>query len=232
MEMEKRLKWNAIGYERKTEILRYAITTDQKNLPPDHLKEYKKLQQFLDELNHLLDKMHKIQTILIPKLEKKFRVSFPTPELLLLALSRPSVRNIYIQVKKHFEKQSNHPFKLEEYDELASSGEAANVLALIGDSALDLAIIQVLWDSSLATVGELTTKRREIVSNEYLAKVCDQWDLDDFRISRLYEPTAKDAKEKTIEHEKATLVEAIFGVIYLEFGFQNLVRILPQVQYP
>ena len=85
---------------------------------------------------------------------------------------------------------------------------------------------------SLATVGELTTKRREIVSNEYLAKVCDQWDLYDFRLSRLYEPTTKDAKEKTIEQEKATLVEAIFGVIYLEFGLQHLVRILPHVQYP
>lgn len=44
--------------------------------------------------------------------------------------------------------------------------------------------------------------------------------------------TAKDAKEKTIEHEKAILIEAIFGVTYLEFGFQNLVRILPHVQYP
>ena len=45
--MEKRLKWNAIGYEWKTEILRDAITTDKKNLPPAHLKEYKKLHLFI-----------------------------------------------------------------------------------------------------------------------------------------------------------------------------------------
>ena len=228
--MEKRLKWNAIGFEQKTQILRDEIKTDQEKLPPDHLKEYRKLQLFLEELNHLLEKMQAIQTDLIPEIEAKFRVRFPTPELLMLALSRPSIRNIYTDVKTHFEKQANHPLKLEEYDELASSGEAANVLALIGDSVLGLAIIQVLWDSSLATVGELTVKRKETVSNEHLARICDKWKLYEFRLSRSKEPTAKDAKEETIEHEKATLVEAIFKVIYLEFGFQDLIRILPHVQ--
>lgn len=58
----------------------------------------------------------------------------------------------------------------------------------------------------------------------------DSWNLYDYRLKRLNVPTELDAKIKTIEHEKATLVEAIFGVIYLEFGFDELIRILLLIQ--
>ncbi|MFX0093943.1 MAG: hypothetical protein ACFFBD_19545 [Candidatus Hodarchaeota archaeon] len=79
-----------------------------------------------------------------------------------MALSCPSVRNIFEDLETHFKDQATNPLKPEEYTELAASGDATNVLALIGDSALDLAVVQVLWDSSLGTVGALTNKRNEL----------------------------------------------------------------------
>lgn len=230
--MEKKLTWNAIGLERKTQILHDKIKEDQEKLPKDHSRTFRKLQKYLDELNHLLNQMREIQAQLIPSLEEIFRIKFPTPELVMLALSRPSIRNIYSDLKNYFEKESRHPLSLKEYEELGASGEATNVLALIGDAILDLATVEVMWDSSLTTVGDLTLQREEIVSNENLAKVCDKWGLYNYRLSRLYDPSAKDAKEKTIQHEKGTLVGAIFGVIYMEFDLKHVVRILPQVHYP
>ena len=77
-------------------------------------------------------------------------------------------------MEKHFNYQKNNPLKIDEYKELASSGDAADVLALIGDAAMDLCVVQTLWDSSLATVGKLTKKRAGIVANENLAKICDE----------------------------------------------------------
>ncbi|MFX0103714.1 MAG: hypothetical protein ACFFCS_29400 [Candidatus Hodarchaeota archaeon] len=38
------------------------------------------------------------------------------------------------------------------------------------------------------------------------------------------------AKKETIEHEKATFVEALYGVIYLEFGFEELLRTVTFIQ--
>ncbi|KKL24802.1 hypothetical protein LCGC14_2411650, partial [marine sediment metagenome] len=133
-------------------------------------------------------------------------------------------------MEKHFNFQKNNPFKVDEYKELASSGDAADVLALIGDAVLDLSVVQTLWDSSLTTVGRLTKKRAGLVANDNLAKICDEWNLYEFRLNRLNDPSEKNAKPKTILHEKGTLVEAIYGVIYLEFGFDELIRTIPLIQ--
>ena len=228
--MHKRLKWNAIGLERKTVILYDKISQEKNEVPAAHLNKHKTLQGFLDELNHILETIKKIQNKLIHELEKIFRVEFKTPEMLMLALSRPSIRNIYEDLEKHFKTQLYNPLKPEEYKELASSGDAANVLALIGDSVIDLAVVQSLWDSSLATAGKLSVKRASIVSNENLAKICEKWNLFEYRLKRLHNPTEIKAEAETIVHEKATLVEAVYGVIYLEFGFEELSRVLPLIQ--
>ncbi len=228
--MHKCLKWNAIGFEKKTQLLFETLRQEKDEIPKDHISKNRKLQGFLDQLSHVLDKMRKIQKELIPKLEAIFKLEFRTPELVMLSLCRPSIRNIYQDMEKHFNNQKNNPLEIDEYKELASSGDAANVLALLGDAALDLSVVQTLWDSSLATVGRLTKKRARIVANDNLAKVCDEWNLFDFRLNRLNDPLEKNAKPKTIQHEKGTLVEAIYGVIYLEFGFEELIRTIPLIQ--
>jgi len=228
--MHKRLKWNAIGFEKKTQLLFKTIQQEKDEIPEDHLSKNRKLQGFLDQLSHILDKMSKIQKELIPKLEDIFKLEFRTPELVMISLCRPSIRNIYQDMEKHFNYQKNNPLEIDEYKELASSGDAANVLALLGDAALDLSVVQTLWDSSLATVGRLTKIRAGIVANDNLAKVCDEWNLYDFRLNRLNDPLETNAKPKTIQHEKGTLVEAIYGVIYLEFGFEELIRTIPLIQ--
>ncbi|MHA1149205.1 MAG: ribonuclease III domain-containing protein [Promethearchaeota archaeon] len=228
--MHKRLKWNAIGLVKKTQLLLNAIQEEKGNIPEDHLSKHRKLQGFLDQLSYILEQMERIQKELIPKLKSIFNLEFRTPELVMLSLCRPSIRNIYEDMEKHFQSQKNNPLKEDEYTELASSGDAANVLALIGDSVLDLGVVQTLWDSSLSTVGQLTKKRAGIVANDNLARICDEWNLYDFRMTRLHDPSEKSAKPKTIQHEKGTLIEAIYGVIYLEFGFEELIRTIPLIQ--
>ena len=228
--MHKRLKWNAIGFEKKTQLLYNTLKQEKDEISGDYINKHRKLQGFLDQLSHVLDKMNKIQKKLIPKLEEIFKLEFKTPELVMLSLCRPSIRNIFQDMEKHFNLQKNNPFKVDEYKELASSGDAADILALIGDAVLDLSVIQTLWDSSLTKVGKLTKKRAGIVANDNLAKVCDAWNLFEFRLNRINDPSEKNAKAKTIQHEKGTLVEAIYGVIYLEFGFEELIRTLPLIQ--
>lgn len=228
--MQEKLKWNAIGLVKKTQMLRNYIQNEKNNIPADHTSKHGKLQGYLNELNHLLERMEKIEKIIIPKLEQLFRLKFTTPELIMFALSRPSIRNIFEHLNKHFKNDSNPPLNEEKLIELASSGDAAEVLTLLGDSALDLAIVQLLWDSSLSKTGNLTIKRQEVVSNQNLAKSCDEWGLYSCRLNRSKVIAEEDTKQETIIHEKATLIESILGVIYLEFGLKVFLRIVPLIQ--
>ena len=228
--LQAKIKWNAIKFESKTRLLLEKLIKIRDEIPNDHSKKIRKVQRFIDELRHLIDILELIKKDLIPRLEDSFRLKFKTPEMLMLALSRPSIRHTYENIEIYFKKKSGDPLKPEEYQELASSGDAGNVLALIGDSVIDLAIVQLFWDSSLSTAGDLSKKRESIVSNENLAKLADKYNLYSLRLKRLNDPSEIKSKEKTIKHEKGTLVESIFGVIFLEFGFEDLLRIIPFIQ--
>ena len=222
--MQKILKWNAIGLVRKTKLLRDFIKFEKNGIPTDHTTKHSKRKGFLDQLNHLLDRMEMIEKILIPKLQNFFRLQFPTPELIMFALSRPSIRNIFEDLSTHFKNDVNRPISEEEMDELASSGDAAEVLALLGDAALDLAVVQLLWNPSLSNTGELTEKRKLIASNLSLSKYCDAWGLCGYRLNRFKQVETLEITEKKIIHEKGTLVESILGVIYLEFGYEKILE--------
>jgi len=139
--MEDKLKWNAIGLVKKTRMLKDYIEREKNNVPIDHTKKRATLSGYLVELNHILEQMEKIKKIIIPKLENLFRLTFPNPELVMFALAHPSIRNIFEDLNTHFKDDANRPLNEEELIELASSGDAAVVLALIGDAALDLAIV-------------------------------------------------------------------------------------------
>ena len=228
--MHEKLKWNAIGFENKTKMLYNSIKKEKDEIPEDHLVNHRKLQGFIDHLEYIIEKMKRIQSELIPNLEQIFKLKFKTPELILISLCRPSIRNIYQDLEIHLEGQPHNPLNIDDYKELASLGDAANVLALVGDAALDLSVVQTLWDSSLATVGRLTLRRQGIVANDNLARICDQWKLYEYRLNRLNDLSEQNAKPKTIQHEKGTLIESIYGVIYLEFGFEVLVRTIPLIQ--
>ena len=160
--MQDKLKWNAVGLVKKTKLLKEYLEREkrEKERQPAHQKgRTAPLSGYLIELEHILEQMEKIEKIVIPALEQLFHLTFPTPELIMLALATKSIRNIFEDLNKHFRSDTNRPLSKEELAELASSGDAAVVLALIGDAALDLAIVQTLWDPFLSKTGTLTKNR-------------------------------------------------------------------------
>ncbi|WP_455142159.1 ribonuclease III domain-containing protein [Candidatus Hodarchaeum mangrovi] len=228
MDIKTRLHWKVIDYYQKTLIVQNELNKQKKDLYK-HLKEFKKVSSFLNEINYIIDRMVSIKEILIPELEEELNLSFPTSELMLIALTRPSIRNIFSDLKIYFSQKNNCPIDLTDFDILASTGYAANVLALLGDAVLDLAVIEITWDPLISTTGELTIKRKNLVSNEKLAKVCDRFDLRSYSLKRLNDPSQRLIKGKTLDHEKGTIVEAILGVIYLERNLDGVVKVLPDL---
>lgn len=228
--MQRRLKWNAIGLEPKTKKILEIMLIEKDEVPEDNLKDYRKIQRFVDELEYLVKTLTEIREELIPSIEKFFRLEFPTPELIYLAMSRPGIKKIFEDLHIFFDRIGNSVFNNDEFKDLSSCGDAGDVLALIGDSAIDLAVVETLWDSSLSTTGELTIKRGKIVRNKNLAIICDRMNIYDYRLKKLLDNSSQNSKTSTINHEKGTLIEALYGVIYLEFGFEEILRTVPLLQ--
>lgn len=225
--MQKKLQWNAVGFKKQIDYYIEAVNSNRNELPRDHAVSFRRLTGFLDQLNQLKANIDQIDNKIIPELESIFRISFKTPEMLYLAFSRPSIRNIFENLETEFAENEDIKLSKATLEELQSSADAGNVLALIGDAVLDLAVVQVLWDSSLSNTGQLTQQRTEIVSNKSLAKFSDTLDLYNLRLCNYGDPSESDVKEKKLNHEKGTLVEAIIGVIYLESGQEEVERIVP-----
>jgi ribonuclease-3 len=68
----------------------------------------------------------------------------------------------------------------------------------------------------------MTQRRAEVVSNEHMARVCDKWGLYKHRIH--FDPPTETKAE--IEHNKGTLLEAIYGIIYVEHGFEKVKELI------
>jgi len=91
-------------------------------------------------------------------------------------------------------------------------------------------LFQRAWEIYLSTAGKLTEKRKEVASNENLAKYCDLWGLFGCQLNKFKVTEHEETKPETIIHNKGTLVESILGVIYLEFDLDVLLRIVPLIQ--
>ncbi|WP_457557958.1 ribonuclease III family protein [Candidatus Harpocratesius sp.] len=92
----------------------------------------------------------------------------------------------------------------------------------LGDSVLDLVTAEELIRESNAKEGVLTELRKQIVNNEYLANVFDQLKIQQFiRTAAKYSPSIKD---------KANILEAFFGAIFLNFGYRKCVDVWEMIQ--
>lgn len=191
-------------------------------------KKSKKLNKWLETLNNFLLKHENIQLNLKPSLEKIFSIKFKNPDLITLALFRPSTKNIFTELNIYFQKEHPNFLNIEKWEDMSNLGDISEGLALLGDSALDLAVSHTLWEEGITDKGTLTLKKAQMVQNLNLAKYCDDLDLYHNRIHM--ELNVYETKLVTINHIKATLVEAIIGIIYLEKGVQGVIKFLKKIK--
>jgi len=164
----------------------------------------------------MLSSIDQVKESLRPNLEKVLGVSLHKNNLLLVAMFQPSTKNLFLEMMDEF------PSKQEELKHLVALSEMAEALALVGDAAISLAALHTVWQSNSVDVGVLTQKRSDIVSNEHMAELCDNWGLYEHRIH--FDPHAVSKSE--MEHDKGTLLEAIYGIVYIEHGFEKIKELI------
>ncbi len=204
------------------------IKEDCLNFSDKTSKKSKKLNRWFDMLNNFLLKHENIQLNLKPSLEKQFSFKFKNPNLITLALFRPSTKNIFTELNIYFQEEHPNFLNIERLEYMSNLGDIAEGLALLGDSALDLAVTHSLWKKGITDKGTITTEKAQMVQNLNLAKYCDDLDLYHNRIHM--ELNVNNTKPETINHIKATLVEAIIGIIYLEKEVQGVINFLKKIK--
>ncbi len=184
-------------------------------------KDQKKFDSWIEQLNSILNQITKIDEIVVPLMKKDLNYSFRKKNLIVTALVQPSLKNTFYEIKIHFINDSSFECFHEILDKLENSPDIAKSLAWIGDAAIKYAVSSKIWRIDTLT-EELNDARKKYESNENLAKLCDEWRLFNHRIN--FDP--ENSKPKSANEIKGTLVESIFGVIFIEKGIDGVMAAL------
>jgi len=87
------------------------------------------------------------------------------------------------------------------------------------DAALKIGLLPAIWDQEIANAGNLTKNRKAYDRNSNLALLCDRWNLYEHRI---HFDAEIPRSARTINHAKGTLVESVFGILFLREGLKGV----------
>lgn len=212
-----KLRWNVQGLFDNFSIIRSELEVQLGSLPDNNMRKRKKLKKLISQIQEMEETIQDLRNNKIAEIENYFDHKFTEPNLIILAFFQPETKNLFAELK-------NHPFAIEnkfDFQAYLNLDEAAKVLAFIGDSAISLAMTHVLWQPNISSTGELTIKRSEFVSNKNMSKLCDKWNLFDFRLGSTKD--TENANKENVEHSKGTIIEALFGVLYIECGLEKVI---------
>jgi ribonuclease-3 len=99
------------------------------------------------------------------------------------------------------------------YKGMNPNAEDYERLEFLGDAVLELISAEELVRNYNLSEGSMTERRKQIVNNEYLSQVFDRLKIQPLtRAAVSYVPSIKD---------KANFVEALFGAVYLDKGYER-----------
>ena len=219
------LTWEAIGLNQKMMNLIQVVGQTRENTPARNTRTLSKLDHWLTQLKNIMDSLNRIESSLEPHLKGIFNVDLNQKEMLYVIMFQPSTKNLFLEIEAHYRRKRGDVLDSDELNLLIALSEMAQILALVGDAVIDLAVLHHLWQPRVADVGLLTQERAKFVSNEHLALKCDEWSLYEHRIH--FDPPSVSKTE--MEHDKGTLVEAVFGIIYVEYGFSKVRELIQNI---
>jgi dsRNA-specific ribonuclease len=215
-----KLALKPVHIEKKLDILLKAIEQTGNEIQTNKLRLHVKIDRWREQLTEVQAGLEYISRNLIPKLEKILNVKLKNMELVQVAMFQPSTKNIFLELETHYKNEGKNPLGNHGFADLVALSEIAQVIALLGDAVIDMGVLYQLWRPDPSDVGHITQEKSEIVSNVHMANLCDRWGLYEHRIH--FDPEVPSRAE--IEHDKGTLIEAIFGIIQMEYGFNKVIE--------
>lgn len=183
----------------------------RKNSSETKQQDRKKFDIWIQYLDIILDQISKSDDIDFPPVLKE--ISRLNKNLIVIAMLQPSLKNIFNEIKVHFRREPGFERFHEELTRLGNGPKTARSLAWIGDTVIKSAILTKIVRLGISP-EELHNKRQSLETNKNLSNLSDRWKLFEHRIH--LDPEVP--KPKSIEKIKGTLVESMFGIIFIEKG--------------
>ena len=212
------LSWKPIKVMSRMETLAETVQQTRINTATNNTRLLNKLERWQQDIKYIQESLERIEKKLVPKLEKILKIEFQNKELFQVAMFQPSTKNLFLELKTQYRRSADDPLGAEGFAEMINLSEMAKVIALVGDAVISSAVLQHLWEPHLGDAGKITQKKAKIVSNSHMAKLCDKWKLYDYRIH--FDPDTPSKSE--MDHDKGTLLEAIYGIIYIEHEYKMI----------
>ena len=209
-------KLQSVEIEKNIGILKEyfsLLTKDQQYKPTDR----EKFNKWVLAFEIIFRQISLFDKIVLPVIETDLNYPFFNRDLVLTAIMQPSVKNTFSEIKKQFENDSEFVISRSDLDLLERCSDVSGSLAWMGDAAIHYAISKNIWEPEI-TPEELDNKRKSLESNENLSILSNTWKLYENRIH--FDPNVP--KQAKIIEIKGTLVEAIYGVIFIEKGIEGV----------
>jgi len=216
---ERKITWKTVDIENRLDTITQVLERTKRQTPENKTRLLGKVDRWLEQIEEINDKIRYIKKVLTPKLERALDLKIRNREILIAAMFQPSTKNLFLELDIQY-RGENNPFNDGGLDALISLSESAKRFALLGDAAISMAVIYHFWQTVSENVGKLTQEKSSIVSNEHMADLCDRWGLYEHRIH--FDPEIPSKGE--IQHDKGTLVEAVYGIIQMEYGFEHVLK--------
>jgi len=184
-------------------------------------KDRKNFEKWIRELDAFQNKITNIRKIVLPKIQDDLTYPFSNCDLVLIAMVQPSTKNTFIDIKKHFSSETEWGISLKNLDYLENCSSTAQSLAWIGDTTIKYCFLREYWKPGIST-QQLHNMREALEKDENLAKLCGHWSLFDHRIHLDPIVEKKDPLSKSEIEVRGTLTEALYGVIYIEKGIDEV----------
>jgi|GEM_PF-5183463 len=219
-----KIEFPTIEIEKTIRLLADYFSTLKDDPAITKKKKREKFSKWNCELIRILERISRFQKHVLPLIKEDLGYSFTDRNLVLTAMMQPSVKNTFSDIKTDFENDTQLPISPQELNLLIAAPDTAESMAWVGDFAIRYAVSLHVWETGL-TPEQLHNKREFLVTDKNLSKLCDHWELYDYRF---YQDSAG-PQEKTRETIQGTLTEAIFGVIFVERdidGIQNALHLI------
>ena len=221
-DLKSTLSWKPLHIEERLNVLSRTVKMTRSKTPDQNTKLLTKLEKWLEDIQSIQDGLKKVRDELVPDIERILGITFQYKELFQVAMFQPSTKNIFLELEVQYRRSKNKPLDSDGFEEMINLSEMAKVIALVGDAVISSSVLQYLWEPHLGHAGIITQRKAEIVSNENMAKLCDKWGLYEYRIH--FDPDAPSKSE--MDHDKGTLLEAVYGIIYIEHEYKQVLRLV------
>jgi ribonuclease-3 len=215
--MSENLNWEVPSVEKNLGAIEDCVRNHLDGLPKTHVAVREKMERWLDRFGSIRQGISAGRYNVQPLIERDLGYALANRELVVAAMFQPSTKNLFSEIEAHFRSMGGCALPSEDLLLMAGLPEVAKTLAWIGDAAMNLGVLPLIWSPRVADVGALTEKRKRYVRNTHVARLADRWSMYQHRIHfDTIEPGAEAA------HIKGTLVESIFGIVYLQGGLSKV----------